>query len=493
MTEARVADDDGVIRRRAAGVLAHVTSLPSAAWPGTLGASAEQFLAWLAACGFSFWQVLPLGVPHGNDSPYQCQSVHAANPVLIDRHGLLRAGWLDDAERPDWLAVAATNFDSMATAPERQEFDRFEYEHSYWLSDFAEYRALKRHFNGMPWWEWPAGLRGRVAADLAAFREHHESALRAEVIAQFLFQRQWQTLRQTAREFGISLFGDMPIFVAHDSADVWAHPELFKLDDALHLQVVAGVPPDAFSSTGQRWGNPHYRWDRMADDGFRWWKDRLRTELSRFDLLRVDHFRGFEAAWEIPASEHTGERGAWQPAPGEALFEALQLEFGSLPLVAEDLGIITDEVRSLRDRFAFPGMKVLQFAFDSDAKNPYLPHNHSVDSVVYTGTHDNDTTLGWFATLSPGPKSHARDYLQFEHDAVLPAMRRAALQSVSRLCIVPLQDLLDLDASHRMNTPGTEQGNWRWQFGWHQVPDTLAAETRAKLALYDRLPGGGPL
>ena len=433
------------------------------------------------------WQLLPLGPPHSNDSPYQCQSVHAANLNLLDRNSLVERGLLDCAGRSDWLAFAWRTFEARASDTERDALTAIEYEHGYWVTDFAAYRVLKSYHDEAPWWQWPVSLRRSDGPGAEVFREHNATLIREQIFAQFLFQTQWSRLRELARELGVSLFGDMPIFVAEDSADVWVHPELFKLDENARLEVVAGVPPDAFSDTGQRWGNPHYHWERMRSDDFLWWRERVRTELSRFDIVRVDHFRGFESAWEIPAHETTGERGAWQPAPGNALFEALQREFGTLPLVAEDLGLITEPVRELRRQFSIPGMKVLQFAFDSDAKNPYLPHNYTVDSVVYTGTHDNDTTLGWFTSLAAERKHRVREYLRLRNGDIADALISAALQSVSLLAMVPMQDLLKLDSSHRMNTPATTQGNWRWQFDWSQVPDTLASELRSLLTLYGRL------
>jgi 4-alpha-glucanotransferase len=464
MTDSVAAIANVSVDRRRAGVLAHITSVPSAKWPGTLGENAERFLRWLAESGLQVWQMLPLGPPHANDSPYQCQSAHAANLELVDKQALVDAGWLDSAERSDWLAYSWQAFTTQACDEERRALAAFEHAHVYWVADFSIYSTLKRHHGGAPWWEWPVSLRRRNTPETEAFCEQNALCIQQQTFGQYLFQKQWLSLRQLAGEHGVSLFGDMPIFVAHDSADVWAHRELFKIDEDAQLKVVAGVPPDAFSETGQRWGNPHYDWAVMGEDGFLWWRERVRTELSRFDIIRVDHFRGFESAWEIPAHESTGQHGTWQPAPGVALFKALELEFGALPLVAEDLGLITEPVNRLRRQFAIPGMKVLQFAFDSDAQNPYLPHNHRVDSVVYTGTHDNDTSVGWFATLPEGPKRHATEYLGLHGLDIADALLRTALQSVSSLAVVPMQDLLKLDTAHRMNTPATVQGNWRWQF-----------------------------
>jgi 4-alpha-glucanotransferase len=303
---------------------------------------------------------------------------------------------------------------------------------------------------------------------------------------QFVFERQWQTLRAHAHERDLLLFGDMPIFVAHDSVDVWAQRDYFMLDADGQPTVVAGVPPDYFSAQGQRWGNPLYRWKRMQTDGFRWWIARMTTEFRRFDLLRVDHFRGFEACWEIPAADETAVNGRWVKAVGEALFEVLRSHFGTLPLVAEDLGLITPEVLALRDKYELPGMEILQFAFDSGADNPYLPHNHRKMGVVYTGTHDNDTTLGWFENLPAERQLRVVEYLGYPHEPMPWPLVRAALASASQLAIMPMQDILGLGRGQRMNTPGTAEGNWSWRFGWEQLLPDLPERLRRMARMYGR-------
>ncbi|RMD69338.1 MAG: 4-alpha-glucanotransferase, partial [Gammaproteobacteria bacterium] len=381
---------EDVFGRRRAGVLLHPTSLPS----GELGEDAFLFSDFLERSGASVWQTLPLGPPQNGGSPYQCLSVHAGNPALISLEALRSAGWLEaspEGERSGLLALAREGFERRASPQEREAFRSFEESHAYWLEDYALFVALKRHHGGKPWAEWPQPLRDRHPEALDEARRTFAGDIAQVKFEQFAFFSQWQGVKGDANGRGILMFGDMPIFVAWDSADVWVHRDYFQLDERGYPTVVAGVPPDYFSSTGQRWGNPLYDWERMEADGFSWWIERVRTQLELFDLIRVDHFRGFEAYWAIPASESTAVHGQWVKAPGDALFKALLAHFGRLPLVAEDLGIITPEVEALRDRYAIPGMKVLQFAFEGGADNPYLPHNHIIRCVVYTGTHDNDT------------------------------------------------------------------------------------------------------
>lgn len=476
---------------RRAGLLLHPTSLPGPQPRGDLGREAHNFIDFLAAAGMGVWQMLPLGPTHEDLSPYQCTSVHAGDPQLISLAALVDDGWLDakDARRSseEALAIAHVIFREQADSEARQAFDAFRNTHAAWLPDFALYQALREAQGGRSWTDWPAPLRDRDPAALKAAR--HELAGRIEGVAfeQFLFFRQWQALRAHARAAGIRLFGDMPIFVAHDSAEVWAHREYFLLDDEGRPTVVAGVPPDYFSETGQRWGNPLYDWARMQADGFAWWVERLRTQRELFDLIRIDHFRGFEAYWEIPAEAETAIDGRWVHAPGRALFARLREVFGELPLVAEDLGTITPEVEALRREFGLPGMKILQFAFGGGADNPYLPHWHERLSVVYTGTHDNDTTLGWYASVPAEVQAHVQAYLGHPGEAMPWPLIRAALASVAALAVVPMQDVLALDSAHRMNRPGEAEGNWRWRFEWKMVPGDLAKRLHGLNALYGRL------
>ena len=439
------------------------------------------------------WQMLPVGPTAADGSPYQSASVHAGNRRFIAAAPLVAAGWLDAAdangEVDAWLALAWRNFRTSATPRARRELEDFCRHQASWLEDYALFAALQDDRPG-GWWTWPTGLRDREPQAMAEARARLHERIALVRFEQFLFFAQWAELKAHANARGVRLFGDMPIFVAHDSAEVWAHRDLFSLDDRGLPTVVAGVPPDYFSATGQRWGNPLYRWDVLERNGFQFWIERLRTQLELFDLVRIDHFRGFEAYWEIPASEPVAVHGRWVQAPGRTLFERLHEVYDPLPVVAEDLGVITPEVEALRDGFGLPGMKILQFAFSGGASNPYLPYNHPERAVVYTGTHDNDTTLGWFAGLSDGERAHVEDFLGHPTEPMPWPLIRCALASPARLAILPMQDLLALDGRHRMNLPGTHQGNWLWRLDWEQIPPALASRTRHLVALYGRLRSG---
>ncbi len=474
-----------VLDRRRAGVLLHPTSLPS----GDFGADAWRFIDLLAECGFSVWQMLPLGPTHEDLSPYHALSVHAFNPLLINPTRLAEWGWIPahvDGGRSAQLGSAYHWWRDHADAGLREEAEGFFESAAHWLDDFALFCAVRASEGHRPWWEWPPGLRDRQPRALAEARRALTDAIDRIRFEQFVAARQWQALRAHADERGVRLFGDMPIFVAHDSAEVWARPDCFRLDDTGQPVVVAGVPPDYFSATGQRWGNPLYDWERLAEIGFDWWIERVRTEFSRFDLVRVDHFRGFEACWEIPADARTAVEGAWCPVPGAALFDRLRETFPELPLVAEDLGLITPAVHALRERYGMPGMLVLQFAFDGSAANPYVPHRHCLDRVVYTGTHDNDTTRSWFEDLDAPTQLRVVDYLGFQHEPMPWPMIRAALASVAQLAVIPMQDVLGQGRGHRMNTPGTTHGNWKWRFEWSEVSPPLVSRLRHLAALYGR-------
>ncbi|MDA8363562.1 MAG: 4-alpha-glucanotransferase [Gammaproteobacteria bacterium] len=480
---------DPLLERRRAGVLLHPSSLPGEGAGGTLGPDAHRFLDVLAEGGMSVWQMLPLGPTHEDRSPYQCLSVHAGDPGLISRGLLEQWGWLDAGvagPAEPWLARAQAEFERGAGASERLALDYFVGAHRHWLEDYALYQALRQEQGGRPWWLWPQALRDRQPEALGRARDRLAAAIARVRFEQFVFFRQWQELRQHAAQRDILLFGDAPIFVAQDSADVWVYRHYFALDEQGQPRTVAGVPPDYFSKTGQRWGNPLYQWEEMRRDGFRWWRDRLRTQLALFDLLRIDHFRGFESYWEIPAEDPTAVNGRWVKAPGEALFQAFREEFGRLPLVAEDLGYITEEVRALRDMFSLPGMRVLQFAFDGGPDNPYLPHRHEVNAVVYTGTHDNDTTLAWYDTLSDNQQSYVVDYLGAPADPMPWSLIRAALGSVAVLAVLPMQDVLALGTGNRMNTPGTITDNWQWRFTWDQLTTQTVTRLRHLARLYGR-------
>ena len=424
---------------RRAGVLLHPTSLPS----GTL-ADADAWLDFLDASGLRLWQMLPLGVPQDDLSPYQCLSAFATNPALLDQ-----------------------------TEPPRPELDQFQaWRHSqaFWLRDYALFRVIKARQEQRAWFQWPDPLKWRHPEALAEVERQAADTLLALEWEQFLLQRRWQALKSKAAERHIALFGDLPLFVAHDSADVWACPRRFLLDEAGQPAWVAGVPPDYFSATGQRWGNPHYDWEYHRQEGFAWWLNRIEHHLQWFDLVRIDHFRGLQAVWMIPAEAKTAESGHWQRVPGDELLHQIQERLGRLPLVAEDLGIITPEVRALKEKYGLPGMAILQFAFDHFDDNPNKPQNIGPNTVVYTGTHDNDTTLGWYQSLPDDAKAHVRAVLGLEAgDDVVDAMIRTAFDTRANLAVIPLQDFLKLGSEARMNVPGVAKGNWRWRFHWEQL------------------------
>ncbi|MDM8547312.1 4-alpha-glucanotransferase [Candidatus Venteria ishoeyi] len=486
---------------RRAGILLHPTSLPGPADGGDLGPNAYWFIDFLVKSGISVWQTLPLGQPHGDLSPYQCQSVHAGNTRLISLELLIKAGWLNPQEESaseqetDWanyrsaaLKEAFQLFRANADDETLLSYTEFLKENTVWLKDYSLFRVLKTLHEEAPWWEWAVDYRNRSSKALDTLQQRFSQELEQHNFEQFLFYHQWQSLKQYANDKDILLFGDLPIFVAADSSDVWAGRENFLVDEQGKPSVVAGVPPDYFSATGQLWGNPHYNWEYMQSNGFLWWLERLRAQQAMFDMVRIDHFRGFEAYWEIPAGEETAMNGRWVEAPGEALFKTLQLH-QTIPLVAEDLGIITDEVNALREQFQIPGMKVLQFAFEGGgAENPYLPHNHVENCVIYTGTHDNNTTLGWFQESAPETQQYVCDYLGANPDAMPWPMIRSVFSSVARLSIVPMQDILGLGTAHRMNTPGVAEGNWRWRFSWDDIPNNLDQRLKSIIECYGRLP-----
>lgn len=475
--------------RRRAGILLHLTSLPGPGPCGSLGPQAHKFVSFFADCGMSVWQMLPVGPTEAGGSPYQTNSVHAGNSRLIALEPLVERGWLrtlpkDDANN-EALRRSWDGFRKRASDSDQRALTDFAAENDYWLDNYALFRALHEEQQA-PWWDWPSDLRRRDPDALARARLRLKEDLDYTRFEQFLFFNQWQLLRGHANAVGIELFGDMPIFVAHDSAEVWARPRDFDLNEDGSLRVVAGVPPDYFSATGQRWGNPLYRWDRMRADGFRFWVDRIRTQLRLFNMVRIDHFRGFDACWEIPAEEKTAVKGRWVTAPGDELFECLYRHFDRLPLIAEDLGVITPAVDALRRKHRLPGMRVLQFAFSEGPFNPHLPFLHDRDSLVYTGTHDNDTTLGWYRSLDAATREQVDAYLGYPSEDMPWPLIRCALGSCAHLAILPMQDVLGLDGEHRMNLPGTSEGNWRWRFSWDQVGPELADRMRRLTKLYGR-------
>ncbi len=478
-----------ILDQRRAGVLLHPTSLPA----GDFGADAYRFADFLAEAGLSVWQTLPLGPTHEDRSPYHCLSVHAIDPGFISFERLVSRGWPPpgDVREPRRAQLARVHdwFGIHADPAARAEWQAFAAAQTLWLEDYALYRALREEQQRAPWWRWPAPLRDRDPAALAAARQRLAESIALLRFEQYVAHRQWQELKAHAGGRGVRLFGDMPIFVAHDSAEVWAHRDCFRLDAAGQPLVVAGVPPDYFSAHGQRWGNPLYDWECARTNGFQWWLARLATEFSRFDLVRVDHFRGFQACWEIPAADATAANGRWVEVPGAELFDTLIRHFDSLPLVAEDLGHITPEVHALRARYGLPGMLVLQFAFDGGPDNPYLPHNHPANSVVYTGTHDNDTTRAWFESLPPERQRRVTDYLGLPGEAMPWPLVRAALASVARLAILPMQDILGLGRGQRSNTPGTTGGNWQWRFNWDELTEATVTKLRRLVEMYGRESG----
>ncbi len=481
---------------RSSGVLLHPTSLPGPHGCGDLGATACHFVDWLATAGQSLWQVLPLNPVGPGNSPYQSVSTFAGSPLLVDPAQLAERGWLGhapgadfEATRTDYARVvparmallreAWRGFGQRAQDADRKALDAFRREHAAWLDDYALFMTLDgRH--GTPWNRWPREFAWREAAALRRLREEGAGEIGFWSFVQWQFMQQWQRLRSHARARGVRIVGDAPIFVAHHSADVWSNAEQYLLDHGGEPTVVAGVPPDYFSATGQRWGNPLYDWAAMQADGYRWWKQRLAHLMGCFDVVRLDHFRGFEAYWEMPAGEEHAIHGRWRPGPGRDLFDALHAALGPLPVIAEDLGVITPEVDALRGACGFPGMRVLQFAFGDTPANPYLPHNYEPRTVAYTGTHDNDTAVGWWQQLPPPQREAARRYLGPQADAEIHwAMIHALSQSVARTVVYPFQDVLGLDGAHRMNVPGCAEGCWEWRFEWSAVGDTPAARLAA--------------
>jgi 4-alpha-glucanotransferase len=489
---------------RKSGILLHLTALPGSGGIGCLGPEAERFIDGLQAAGQSLWQVLPLGPTAYGNSPYMCYSAFAGNPLLIDLEKLVAVGDLAPVylchDFPDThvdfqkviavksaaLVAAAEKFFATGSTQRLEEFWHF-CDTTAWLHDFALFMALKERYPQGNWRDWPADIASRNGVALATVTRELGPQIGAHKYRQWQFFRQWHHVRTYANQRGIGIFGDIPIFVAYDSADVWANPGLFNLDADGKPTVVAGVPPDYFSKTGQLWGNPLYDWEEMARQGYSWWVERVRASLQLYDLLRIDHFRGFAGYWEVPAGEKTAVNGRWVPGPGADFFTALIANLGPLPLVAEDLGVITTDVEALRDQFAFPGMKILQFAFDSGSGNPYLPHNYQRNAVVYTGTHDNDTTAGWFASLSERGRARVLRYLDRRGDDIVWDMNRTALASVADTVILPLQDVLGLSSEARMNTPGTASGNWSWRLLPGQPSTKKLKQLRDLTELYGRI------
>jgi 4-alpha-glucanotransferase len=508
---------------RSAGILLHPTSLPGPHGIGELGREALAFVDFLATAGQSLWQVLPLGPTGYGDSPYQCFSAFAGNPLLVSLRSLRDEGLLHDddlarggelpAAEVDYgaviefkrplLARACAAFDERAPAKAREAFETFRVEQRPWLSDFALFSALKTAHGGAPWTQWDSPLARRDPTALEAARRELARDIRCVEIEQWFFFSQWAGLRAEAHRRGIRILGDIPIFVSHDSADVWSRPELFHLDDEGRSSLQAGVPPDYFSTTGQLWGNPLYRWGELERTGYSWWIDRFKAVLGMVDLVRLDHFRGFEAYWEVPGGDPTAEHGRWVRGPGTKLFKAVERALGPLPIIAENLGVITPEVEALRLRFGFPGLAVLQFAFGSDdPDNPFLPHNFPREVVAYTATHDNDTVVGWW-TGGVGDSTRSTEDVATEHARALAYVGgdgsrihwdflRSLYVSVADTVIAPLQDVLGLGSEARMNLPGRPDGNWRWRCFMDDLGPGLRRRLRELASVSGRLPGQQP-
>jgi len=492
---------------RTTGILLHPTSLPSRGGIGDFGPAAYQFLDFLAAARQGLWQVLPLGPPAAGNSPYSSTSAFAGNPLLISLDRLAERGWLDsrrlspiveggssvdyaavNAWKLPLLAEAARNFLDGAKGAPRARFDRFCSDNSWWLDDYALFDTLRERYGRQLWSEWPSPLARRDPKAIEEARKELARELAIWRAVQFFFFEQWRGLRQYCARKAVRIVGDIAIFVDYDSADVWAHPGLFRLKDDLSPEVVSGVPPDAFSATGQRWGTPLYNWAAMRANGYRWWIDRLRWATQTCDYVRLDHFRGFEQFWEIPASEETAVHGRWVDGPKDELFNKLTEALGGLPFFAEDLGYITPEVYALRKRHQIPGMAVLQFGFGDTGAHIYLPHRLNPDCVIYTGTHDNDTTVGWWHNLPNQVRAAAENYAGPVADGIHWALIRLAQTSVANLSVVPVQDVLGLGSEARLNTPSIKDGNFRWRMQPGALTPQLAAKLAALAEVADRLP-----
>jgi 4-alpha-glucanotransferase len=494
------------IRPRYSGIICHPTSFPGPHGIGDCGEDAYRYVEWLHRASQTHWQILPLGPVGSGNSPYASPSAFAGNPLLISLPWLVGDGLLDPAAvaDPPPFSTSLVDFDAVrafklprlreafhrfraGAAPQlRPEFEAYLAAQRFWLDDFALFLALKEAHGGGAWIDWPPPLALREPGALDGARAALRDEVRLHQFTQFLFDRQWGDLHQYAARHGVSIVGDIPIFVAYDSADVWAHRDLFRLDAEGRPLAVAGVPPDAFSATGQFWGNPVYDWERNAATGYRWWIDRVRSTLERVDMLRIDHFRGFAASWVIPVGAAIAAEGQWEEGPGRDIFDAMERELGRLPLIVEDLGLVTPDVVALRETLELPGMSVLQFGFDSGSSNAYLPHNYAPLTVCYTGTHDNQTTIGWFRSLPEHVRTSVQRYLGRDGSDIAWDLIRLAQESVADWAIVPLQDVMRLDDDARMNAPGSGTGNWGWRYASHLLHDGLSGGLREMTETYGR-------
>lgn len=492
--------------KRSSGILLHPTSLPGRYGSGDFGAAAFHFVDWLVSAGQGMWQILPLGGIGPGNSPYMSTSAFAGNILLIDLDELAEQGWLKPAElephpgfsaqRVDYALMYPYRMERLQIAAERffmetsghEAFELFCRAEQSWLDDYALFMALAEQSGWQDWSSWESALVRRDSIALRKARAELGKEIGFWRFCQWCFFRQWRKLKQYANQRGVQIIGDIPIFIAYQSAEVWAHQALFELGEDCRPAVVAGVPPDYFSATGQRWGNPLYRWAAHEQDGFAWWIERLRKITELVDVVRIDHFRGFAGYWEIPATEATAMNGRWVPGPGEKLFNAIGQALHKLPIIAEDLGVITPDVVALLEQFDLPGMRILQFAFGGGADNPYLPHNYKNNTVVYGGTHDNDTSIGWFGTATFHEREFVGRYLGSDGTNINWDLIRAASGSVAVLAIHPFQDVLGLGAGHRMNLPGQPDGYWEWRFDWSQVAPELAQKLYEITAVHGRCP-----
>ena len=493
---------------RSSGILFHPTSLPGKYGIGTLGKEAYAFIDFLKKSKQKLWQIFPLGPTGYGDSPYQSFSSFAGNPYLIDFDLLIEAHLLseedlkdiffgDNEEYIDYGAIynqkypllrkAYENFKSSDNNEMKGSLENFKRENSSWLNDYSLYISLKNHFNGLPWNEWAQDIKNREDGAMHHYRSELADDIEYHNFIQFLFFKQWGDVKRYANENGIKIIGDIPIFVAADSSDAWANPEIFLFDKERKPVKVAGVPPDYFSATGQLWGNPLYNWEKLKETNYSWWVERVRANLSTCDIIRIDHFRGFEAYWAVPYGDDTAINGQWEPGPGIDLFNAIKSQLGELPIIAEDLGLMTQGVIDLREATGFPGMKILGFAFDSGEENDYLPHTYTKNCVVYTGTHDNDTLVGWFQKAKEEDRQFARDYLNSRSDDEIHwDAIRGAWSSVACMAISPVQDFLGLGSEARINTPGVASGNWQWRLKQGVLTDELAERIAKLTKIYSR-------
>lgn len=491
--------------RRGSGVLMHITSLPNEMGIGTFGKEAFEFVDFLKKSGQSYWQILPIGPTGYGDSPYQSLSTFAGNFLLVDleilvekkllhKSDITKLNFGKDEEKVDFLRVNRNKLALLRIAYEnakksyKREIDTFCEDHKSWLPDYALFMALKKAYNLNSWQKWPKSKRTRDEKTLKKLKEQYSDEINFWEFVQYLFFKQWHELKVHANKNGIELIGDIPIYVAEDSSDVWANPELFLLDKHNKPTFVSGCPPDAFSDTGQLWGNPIYNWDLMEKQNYKWWIERIRSSCELFDIVRIDHFRGFEAYWSIPAGSKTAETGEWVKGPAIKLFNSIKEELGDLKIIAEDLGFLTQEVIDFKNESGYPGMKVLEFAFDTKEESDYLPHNYEVNCCVYTGTHDNDTVIGWFNNTSKADIANAIDYLKLtEEEGYNWGYIRGAWSSVGIVAIAQMQDFLGLDEKSRMNTPSTMSGNWVWRMKKNQLTDELSDRLYHVTKLYGRL------